>query len=62
MHEQENLVECVELLMIAIFKRILQWDDNEVQVSMAKLRNEFREGRIESSPVFISPARNPFED
>jgi hypothetical protein len=42
MYQRELLVDCVEPFTLAMFKRILQWSDEEIQVIMAKVKGDFR--------------------
>ncbi len=42
MYQREHLVDCVEPFTLAIFKRILKWSDEEIQVMMAKVKGDFR--------------------
>jgi hypothetical protein len=51
----EHLIDCVEPFNLAIFKRILQWSDEEIQVIMAKVKGDFRNkgNRIYTSFYFV---------
>jgi hypothetical protein len=45
MYQHEHLIDCVEPFTLAIFKRILQWSDEEIQVIMAKVKDDLRNRR-----------------
>ena len=42
MYQLEQMVACVEPFTLALLTRILDWSNENTQVLMANMRNEFR--------------------